>query len=594
MGILVEDGHPAPCFSILHKVFDLLLLVIGVIIIIVSILYLVVIDTLTGLFSIVLAVGVVMSIVSVVSLFGSGYYEPNRSDRLICLQVNFIFLLIAAAASLICSLFCFITPEFVQRLFLKNWDAVQQFLETLPESTQSVGDLLTQIFTEKEKLRYIGIMLVALAVLLLADMSLSVLLMGVRVFVETLCRYGSVALSVLGGIIIAVVIYLFAKYNALVKTFSAVAVAAIVLGVLCILVGLAGIIFSCSCITTKVTIPLLIIALFYTGLAVLCIIGVALVSAFRDKIVTYATTQVVSACTQHSDIELALQDQNVVAEKEHCLNLQGDFGKFFCNSSRLIDPCKAPIEEEDATDPTTPTEAGTLTSAQLLTSLHTLHSSKPRRNLTFPPPYVSPVISNEDDDDEELDKCACKNLNDGTEIRFFVEVFQTTIDNIITDISSILCIMIAVLAAVIGVLTGSFFFYFFKARHENKLYNESVERRKNMGLLVDEEDDENYNIRDRGGGFANNAEQIQMQEQAELMAQQQLLERYAERKEQQRNLQAALKQSVADEKERKKQEKLQEQQELEQAMNESLANDWGTSTDYSQLQYNFSSQYPSY
>lgn len=495
MGIFVEDGHPQPCYVRLHKTFDILLMLVGVLIILISILYLAVIDALKTFFTVLLIVGIVISGVSFLALFGSGYYEPNRSDRLICLQINFIFLLLAGALAFIAALFCFITPDMVNHIFRKNWESILTFLDTLPDSMQKFGEVLTNLLNKTD---VIGTVLICLAFLFLADMSFSVLLMGVRVFIETLCQYGSVALVALGGIILAACIFLNNKYSGLVNTFHTVYVAALILGAFCIFFGSLGIVFSCACITSKLTCPLCLISLAYITLSVLCIGGIVLIYSMSDSIVTTATETVCDQCASHTDIAKA-KNETTVRITEDCVPVANDFKLFFCNSSSLIDPCEVPEATEGETEEQT---------------------------------------------EARVNHCSCQVIHEDMSVSTFITLFDETLSLIISQLRLIVLIILVVLFLVIFGLVFAFFYYWYKARRENKLVVEMQKRRALFGLGEGEDDeDEDSILRNRAGGFADEAA-AEHQAATELRQQQAALQRYQNRNREQQQMRAAIRASA--------------------------------------------------
>ena len=87
--------------------------------------------------------------------------------------------------STVATLICFITPDVVQHLFLKNYSNLSSFIDSLPASLQSVGDELLNFLRETT---YIGVILLCVAVLFLVNLAISALLMRKKVFLKV-CIY---------------------------------------------------------------------------------------------------------------------------------------------------------------------------------------------------------------------------------------------------------------------------------------------------------------------------------------------------------------------------------------------------------------------
>ena len=77
---ILEEKHPFPCEVLIHKILDILLFLVGLVLVILAVLYLVVLNQFRGVFSIVLGVGVTLSAVSFLALFGSGSVLPSSSS----------------------------------------------------------------------------------------------------------------------------------------------------------------------------------------------------------------------------------------------------------------------------------------------------------------------------------------------------------------------------------------------------------------------------------------------------------------------------------------------------------------------------------
>ncbi|KAH7828239.1 uncharacterized protein MONOS_10489 [Monocercomonoides exilis] len=239
MGLCAEDNHPSPCLAACHKIFDIFYILVGMALSCIAFVYLLGVHSMTSMLIAVLIIGLFLLSFSFLGLFGSGYYETERHDRLICLRLFFFSSFLGTVMLIIIGAVCFISPDFIYTFIGRYWAQFLNVIDSLPKYAQAIGETL-MLFISNATI--IGVFIFLVGVIYSIGFILSGNLMGWKNFVITLNSIGALILVIAGIFVDA---YIIGGMNKLLFIPSEFFLIGILFGSIIILFGLIGLIASC-------------------------------------------------------------------------------------------------------------------------------------------------------------------------------------------------------------------------------------------------------------------------------------------------------------------------------------------------------------
>jgi len=281
MALCYPDGHPKPKCTIFFKILNFIVLAVGVAIFAVGI-YVAATSPAVRTFAIIIViVGVCVAASSLLGLFGSAFGMEETSGRYYCLAIFWFISLVAGVILIVLGAVLMTSPETIESYVIIVWESIQKTLDELKlgeKNTKIVQDLISNM-------TLLGGFSIGVGVYLLFAFVVSCYLLGFDKFIITTLFLGSVAISVLGGLIIAICAY-FMLYVDIIADQLTLMIAGIVLGGVILVLGLYGVITACYFQKKTWPIRIYFILLFLIALAMLIIgvVGFMYTETVKEKV----------------------------------------------------------------------------------------------------------------------------------------------------------------------------------------------------------------------------------------------------------------------------------------------------------------------
>ncbi|KAH7830153.1 uncharacterized protein MONOS_4259 [Monocercomonoides exilis] len=284
MGCCVADNHTSPAASFLHKVFDFLYMLVGVLFIFLGVSYASVAkgngkdnSVFNGFFFFLVIAGAILVVFGFIGLFASGYYKPGGEDRRICLFVFFVLSLVLTLLLTVIAILCFAATDFIESFRIKYWNDITDAVFGIKGG---FGEFISTLVNLLNSANAVGIAMIICAVLLALGFILSCVIMGKNLFVQTTNILGCIIILLVGAGIIVIALVLFREpTDAVLKQFMDIFkkvlggsfdpyLVVMIVGIVFAVFALIGVISSCTCVAKRTMCPT-VIASIMIGLLML-------------------------------------------------------------------------------------------------------------------------------------------------------------------------------------------------------------------------------------------------------------------------------------------------------------------------------------
>lgn len=338
-----DPDHPKRGTSICLKIFLFLTILIGIAVVAVSGYYIHTLKKIGGFAVVTLIVGLLIIGFSIIGFCGSGF-QANESDfRIICLRIFWLAVLSIVVVLILVGSVCILSRKTLEYYVIINMDKFQNIVDDLPESAGK--DYVEKVKSLAGNVTGVGIMSLIVGIILIIPFLLSSCLMGGRVFLDTVGLYGSLAISLLGVVVVAIVAYFYA-YVEIAKTYSSLLVGVIVLGVFLVLLGFLGAIGYAVEQTYKWPIRLFAVLLI---LILLVFISLAIITVTHSNALKKVVDEGISRYCGLGKVEDDSDDHIPKINQSKCYPIVKSVVTYLCNGNEEgeLNPCPDKLKENN-------------------------------------------------------------------------------------------------------------------------------------------------------------------------------------------------------------------------------------------------------